>query len=133
MEDLITALSQVAPGHIKTYLAILRVLVPIMAGLLLFLCGRPLLTFRREPEIWAWLILPDGKKLPITHWENVVGRSKRCDIVVDFPTVSRNHAVLTRYYGGPDGKLGHVFHCDMRLAQAARCNEEECSFFRRFL
>ena len=100
MDDLITALSQVASGHIKTYLAILRFLIPIMAGLLIYLCGKPLLTFRREPEIWAWLILPDGKKLPITHWENVIGRSKRCDIVVDFPTVSRNHAVLTRYDDG---------------------------------
>ena len=100
MDDLIAALSQVAPGHIKTYLAILRFLIPIMAGLLIYLCGKPLLTFRREPEIWAWLILPDGKKLPITHWENVIGRSRRCDIVVDFPTVSRNHAVLTRYDDG---------------------------------
>ena len=100
MDDLIAALSQVAAGHIKTYLAILRFLIPIMAGLLIYLCGKPLLTFRREPEIWAWLILPDGKKLPITHWENVIGRSKRCDIVVDFPTVSRNHAVLTRYDDG---------------------------------
>ena len=100
MDDLIAALSQVASGHIKTYLAILRFLIPIMAGLLIYLCGKPLLTFRREPEIWAWLILPDGKKLPITHWENVIGRSKRCDIVVDFPTVSRNHAVLTRYDDG---------------------------------
>ena len=100
MDDLIAALSRVSTGHIKTYLAILRILIPILAGLLLYLCGKPLLTFRREPEIWAWLILPDGKKLPITHWENVIGRSKRCDIVVDFPTVSRNHAVLTRYDDG---------------------------------
>ena len=100
MDDLISALSQVSPGHVKTYLAILRLLIPILVGLLIYLCGRPLLTFRREPEIWAWLILPNGDKLPVTHWENVVGRSKRCDIVVDFPTVSRNHAVLTRYDDG---------------------------------
>ena len=100
MDDLISALSQVSPGYIKTYLAILRFLIPVMVGLLLVLCVRPLLTFRREPEIWAWLVFPDGKKLPITHRENVIGRSKRCDIVVDFPTVSRNHAVLTRYDDG---------------------------------
>ena len=100
MDGLITTLSQISDGHVRTYLAILRYLIPIMTGVLLFLSCRPLLTFRREPEIWAWLILPDGKKLPITHWENVIGRSKRCDIVVDFPTVSRNHAVLTRYDDG---------------------------------
>ena len=96
MDAILTELSQVSEGHIRTYLAILRYLMPILMAFLLILCGRPLLTFRREPEIWAWLILPDGKKLPITHWENVIGRSKRSDIVVDFPTISRNHAVLTR-------------------------------------
>ena len=68
--------------------------------LLLFLCIKPLMTFRREPEIWAWLCLEGGKKLPITHWENVIGRSKRSDVVINFPTVSRNHAVVTRYDDG---------------------------------
>jgi cell division protein FtsW (lipid II flippase) len=58
------------------------------------------MTFRREPEIWAWLCLDGGKKIPVTHWENVIGRHKKCDIVIDFPTVSRNHAVLTRYDDG---------------------------------
>ena len=37
---------------------------------------------------------------PLTHWENILGRAKGCDIVVDFPTVSRTHAVLTRYDDG---------------------------------
>ena len=61
---------------------------------------RHLLTFRREPEIWAWLNMTDGSQIPITHWENVIGRSKSSDVTIDFPTVSRNHAVLTRYDDG---------------------------------
>ena len=68
--------------------------------LLLVRCIHPLLTFRREPEIWAWLNLATGEQVPITHWENVIGRSKSCDVTIDFPTVSRNHAVLTRYDDG---------------------------------
>ena len=85
---------------LAVYIGILRYIAPILIFILLFRCIRPMLTFRREPEIWGWLCMPDDKKLPITHWENVIGRSKRSDIVIDFPTVSRNHGVLTRYDDG---------------------------------
>ena len=86
--------------YVQVFQAILRYLAPALVALLLYRCIRPLLTFRREPEIWAWLCLEDGRKLPITHWENVIGRHRRSDVVVDVPTISRNHAVLTRYDDG---------------------------------
>ncbi len=79
---------------------VLRYLVPFLSVLLLIRCMKPLLTFRKEPEIWAWLNMPDGSQIPITHWENVIGRHPSCDVTIDFPTVSRNHAVLTRYDDG---------------------------------
>ena len=85
---------------LNVYIASMRWVIPIMAAILLFRCIRPLLTFRREPEIWGWLCVANGKKLPITHWENVIGRSKRSDIVIDFPTISKSHCVLTRYDDG---------------------------------
>ena len=88
-----------APGA-DDYIGFFRYAAPILAGLILLRCCLPLLTFRREPEIWAWLYFRDGKKVPITHWENVIGRSKSCDIQINHPTVSRNHAVLTRYDDG---------------------------------
>lgn len=86
--------------YANVFYAIMRYGAPVMAALILLLCAWPLLTSRHEPEIWAWLVLPNKERLPITHWENVIGRSGRCDIVVQFPTVSRNHAVLTRYDDG---------------------------------
>ena len=86
--------------YLHVYIGFLRYAAPILVVLLLLRCFRPLLTFRKEPEIWAWLMLADGKKIPITHWENIIGRHKRCDVVIDFPTVSRNHGVLTRYDDG---------------------------------
>jgi len=85
---------------LNVYIGIMRYAAPILVLLLLFRCFRPLLTFRKEPEIWAWLMMADGNKIPITHWENIIGRHKRSDVVIDFPTVSRHHGVLTRYDDG---------------------------------
>ena len=100
MTDFVSALLNAQDPYINVFTAILRWAAPILAFFLLFRCVKPLLTFRREPEIWAWLCLADERKLPVTHWENVIGRSKRSDIVIDFPTVSRSHGVLTRYDDG---------------------------------
>ena len=97
METVFEALSAAGKDYLDVYIGIMRYLMPILAFAMLLWCARPLFTFRREPEIWAWLCMEDGTKLPITHWENVIGRSKRSDVVIDFPTVSRNHAVITRY------------------------------------
>lgn len=37
-------------------------------------------------------------------------------------------------YGTPeDTAVGHVFHVDLRLPEAARCNDEQCGFFRSCL
>ena len=100
MDAFLQSFSQLRDTYLYVYIGIARYAAPILTFLLLLRCAKPLMTFRREPEIWAWLCLEGGKKLPITHWENVVGRSKRSDIVIDFPTVSRIHAVLTRYDDG---------------------------------
>ena len=84
----------------NVYIALLRLIAPALMIWILYRAGRPLLSFRKEPEIWAILRLPDGTGLPVTHWENIIGSDKRCDIVLELPTVSRNHAVLTRYDDG---------------------------------
>ena len=94
------ALSGLDSTYLYVYQAIVRYAVPILSLLLLLRAVRPMLTFRREPEIWAWLCLAGNKKLPITHWESIIGRSKRSDVVVEIPTISRNHAVLIRYDDG---------------------------------
>ena len=80
--------------------AVLRYGAPVVAFLLLFRCIISMLTFRREPETWGWFWINEQTRLPITHWENVIGRSKRSDIVLEVPTVSRTHGVLTRYDDG---------------------------------
>ena len=100
MDVIIDALTGVSSDGINVYLGFLRVAAPVLALLILLRVAIPMLTFRREPEIWAWLCFSDGKKLSLTHWENVLGRHRSSDVVIDFPTVSRTHAVLTRYDDG---------------------------------
>ncbi len=100
MDTFLELFRSVPQTYVDVYLAILRYGAPILAGLLLYRCCKPLLTFRRQPEIWAWLKAGKETPIPVTHWENVIGRSKSCDIRVNSDTVSRNHAVLTRYDDG---------------------------------
>ena len=99
MEQVLTTLEDLG-AFASAYISILRIAVPIVGLLLLIRCAVPLLTFRREPEIWAWLNMAGNRQVPITHWENVIGRSKSSDVTIDLSTVSRNHAVLTRYDDG---------------------------------
>lgn len=35
-----------------------------------------------------------------------------------------------RYYGSRKNPLHHVFHCNVRLEEGMRCNDDECAFFR---
>ena len=75
-------------------------LFPVLALGSLIRCAVSLLTFRPEPEVWAWLTTPDGAHIPVTHWESLIGRGAGCDVQLGYPTVSRTHAVLTRYADG---------------------------------
>lgn len=37
------------------------------------------------------------------------------------------------FYGDATHELGHVFHCNMKLEEAARCNKEQCDYFKKFM
>ena len=43
--------------------------------------------------------------------------------------MEHNVEVCFHYYQSPDLKLGHVFHCNMKLDEARVCNDDECAFF----
>ena len=100
MEEILNTLSVDPAALASEYVDFMRLALPVLAILLMLRCFLPMLTFRREPEIWAWLNLSDGSQVPVTHWETVIGRSKSCDVTFGLGTVSRNHAVLTRYDDG---------------------------------
>ena len=98
--EAIESLQNALPAYVNVYITVFRYVAPILAAIILLRAVIPLLRFRREPEIWAWLCLSDGKKIPITHWENIIGRDKNSDVVIDLGTISRRQAVLTRYDDG---------------------------------
>ena len=100
MEVIYEYLSGAKELYVNVYIGVLRYAAPILAFILLWRCLKPLMFFKREPEIWAWLCMEDGTRHCLTHWENVIGRSKSSDVRINLSTVSRNHAVLTRYDDG---------------------------------
>ena len=84
----------------NVYIALLRIIAPVLMVLILWRAGKPLLSFKKEPEIWAVLRFSDGTAKPVTHWENIIGSHPKSDLVIPLGTISRNHAVLTRYDDG---------------------------------
>ena len=66
---------------------------------ILFRCLRSLLSDRYETEVWAYLKV--GKNiLPVTHWENIIGKGASADLRVFGPGIGRTHAVLKRRDNG---------------------------------
>ena len=91
---------------ISIFSVICRVLLPVLCIWLVVRCARSLLGGRVERETWGRLTLPNGDFGAFHHWENTVGRSKRSDVVLQSPTVSRSHAAFLR-----DEKGNWTVHC----------------------
>ena len=74
--DNLTALLAAHPLAGEWYMAFVRFLFPALAVLILYRAVRSLLRIPHTPENWGQLSLPNGTSLPLTHWENILGRSK---------------------------------------------------------
>ena len=100
MDQILELLQGLPIDFSNVYIALLRVIAPVLMVLILWRAGKPLLSFKKEPEIWAVLRFSDGTAKPVTHWENIIGSHPKSDLVIPLGTISRNHAVLTRYDDG---------------------------------
>ena len=91
------------------YTEIVRWIFLLLAIYILIRTIRSLLSTKNPVEVWAYVnlrtykmnqegsvISVDESSLPVTHWENVVGRASSCDISVLDSMLSRNHGILTR-------------------------------------
>lgn len=80
---------------INILLELFRWLVPLLALIIVVKCLRSLFRTRTTVSTMAVLVNPiTHDELELVNWENSVGRSKQCDIVLNNPTVSRSHAVI---------------------------------------
>ncbi len=79
--------------HITT---VFRWIFVVLAAYILLISIVSLLSTRATPEIWGYFMVEDGGNYPLTHWENVIGRSRSTDIRIPLRTISNNHALLVR-------------------------------------
>jgi len=91
---------------------LVRWIFVILAVFVLARSIRSLLQTKNPSEVWAYLHMVTLKPLgdgdydqeetsvPLTHWENVIGRAGSCDVTVGDGTMSRNHGILIRDMGG---------------------------------
>lgn len=80
--------------HITT---VFRWIFVVLAAYILIISIVSLLSTRATPEIWGYFMVDEGGgNYPLTHWENVIGRSRSTDITIPLRTVSNNHALLIR-------------------------------------
>ncbi len=85
----------------SVFLYSVQIILPFMGILIAYCCFRSLFgSLSPERPLVALLNKTTGEKIPITYWENSMGRDKHCDVVVDSPTASRDHAVLFRRDSG---------------------------------
>ncbi len=75
---------------------IIRILLPVLAIIVISRCVKSLFSEKQERETWGYLSLPNGAKISLNHWENVIGRAKSSDVYLEYPTISRSHAALIR-------------------------------------
>lgn len=76
-----------------------RYLLPVVALVLLMRCAISMLRERYEPEVWAYMVLPSGARVPLRNWECTVGRGS-CDVKLRYPGIASPHLALIRDEGG---------------------------------
>ena len=86
-----------AGGAFLSYLCYFtRYMLPVAAIAVLTRCARSMFREKYEPEVWAYLDLPDGSRVPVRNWEITIGSSASGDVCVNDPEVSGTQLVLIR-------------------------------------
>ena len=102
MDEILGVLTgMVQSSVLPIILMVLRVIVLLMTMYVVWRCYTSFRKGLRRKDPVIMLVNHEAKlKYPILYWENSIGRSKSCDIVLPNEAVSRDHAVLMRRDSG---------------------------------
>ena len=81
-------------------LTLSRIVMILCSLSVIIRCLRSMLRDRYDPETWAFLKVGKQQLLPVTHWENLLGRSRGADLQLEGKDIRRFHAVLRRTEDG---------------------------------
>lgn len=115
-------------------LSLSRFFLPVLTVVIIALCVRALLFGRHKDETIAHLTdKTDGSTLPLNMWETSIGRSKACDICLEYDTVSRFHAVIARrlegwYIYDINSKGGIMVNGEKIEKKAEICHDDAITF-----
>jgi cell division protein FtsW (lipid II flippase) len=85
------------PAEFFSYFTLfIRLILPVLAAIVVWRTVKSLLRGEEDHEEWGYLSLPNGAKISLKHWENIIGRSKSSDVYMEYPTLSRSHAAVIR-------------------------------------
>jgi len=80
---------------------IYRYLIPALCIIIAAYCVKHLLSSRAPKVTPAYFYdEQNGKEYVITNWETSIGRSNACDVVLNYASVSRFHAVISKHKKG---------------------------------
>jgi len=96
IEQLNTVITQIDDIFFSYATMSIRFFLPLLAIIIVTRCVQSFLREKSEAEQWGYLSLPNGSRIPLNHWENVIGRAKSSDVHMEYPTVSRTHAAVIR-------------------------------------
>ena len=100
------------------FTAVARWVFLILALYIVIRTIRSLFLSRSPSEVWSYVQIDGKRSIPITHWENVVGRLKSSDIQIIDNAVSRNHGTINR-----DSK-GNWTYTDLKSKNGSLINGE---------
>ncbi len=82
-------------------MSVLRYIIPVLVLCIAAYCIRHLL-LSKAPKVNPACLIDEtnGKEYVIKNWETSIGRSNACDIVLNYSTVSRFHAVISKHKKG---------------------------------